>query len=128
MRPRKNLVQKKRLELMLDDLREGIVIVEGKHDVEALARLKIRSISFAQFIGGNLGTKSFQTEKIFYVWMDIDKGGADKEEKVVEMLDMIDGNIKYDVVLGKRVLKMLGITSVEQAYGRVRQVMASNVE
>ncbi len=128
MRPRKNLVQKKRLERMLNDLREGIVIVEGKHDVEALERLKIRSISFAQFIGGNIGTQSFQADRIFYVWMDADKGGADKEEKVVEMLDMIDGEIKYDVTLGRRVLKMLGITSVEQAYGMVRQVLESGVE
>ena len=128
MRPRKNLVQKKKLERMLNDLREGIVIVEGKHDVEALARLKIRSISFAQFIGGNARTTSFQADRTFYVWMDADRGGAVKEEKVVEMLGMIDGGVKYDVTLGKRILKMLGITSVEQSYGMVRQVLERGVE
>ena len=124
MQPKKDLLQKKRLERMLEALKEGIVIVEGKHDVETLQRLGIKSISFAQFIGGNLGTRSFQTSRTFYVWMDTDKGGEDKEQKVVEMLDAIDGGIKYDVTLGKRVLKMLGITSVEQAYGMVMQALA----
>lgn len=128
MRPRKNLVQKKRLERMLDDLRNGIVIVEGKHDVGTLERLRIKAISFPQFVGGNLGTISFKTDRVFYVWMDADKGGADKEQKVVNILDAMDGGIRYDVELGKRVLKMLGITSVEQAYGMVRQMLESNIE
>ena len=56
--------------------------------------------------------------------MDMDKGGEDKEQKLVEMLDTIDGGIRYDTALGKRVLKMLGITSVEQAYGMVTQALA----
>lgn len=123
MRPQKDTVQRKRLERMLGELKEGIVIVEGKHDVETLGRLGIRSVSFSQFMGGNLGTRWFQIHKTFYIWMDLDKGGEDKEGKVINLMERIDGNVKYDVNLGKRVLKMLGITSVEQAYGMVEEVL-----
>lgn len=125
MRPQKDSAQRKLLARMLDQLKEGIIIVEGKHDVETLRRLGIDSISFTQFIGGNIWTRTFQSNKMFYIWMDADRGGDDKEQKVVALIEAMDGDIKYNVKLGKRLLKILGITSVEQAYGMIEQMLAA---
>ncbi len=116
-------LKKRALQGILEKLEHGIVIVEGKHDVETLRKLGISSIAYANFIAGNINTTLLNTGMMFYVMMDADKGGEDKREKVVLLLSGMDNGIDYDTETGRRFLKMLGITSVEQAYGRVTQVM-----
>lgn len=115
--------RRNRLLDILERLRDGIVIVEGKHDVGALGRLEIPATSYNKFLSCNNSTTEFSTNRTFYIMMDADKGGRDKENKVINLLTSMDNAIEYNTELGKRLLRLLGITSVEQVCGRVEMVM-----
>lgn len=120
----KELYQRGRLDTILDKLRSGIVIVEGKHDVQTLSRLGVPAIAYDSFVSANRNTHQFYTDKTFYLMMDADKGGEDKLGKVLDILTGMDNYIAYNTELGRSFLKLLGITSVEQAYGKAQQIFA----
>jgi 5S rRNA maturation endonuclease (ribonuclease M5) len=115
--------RRSRLLDILERLRNGIVIVEGKHDVGALGRLEIPATSYNKFLSCNSSTTEFSTNRTFYIMMDADKGGRDKENKVISLLTSMNNAIDYNTALGKSLLHLLGITSVEQACGRVEWIM-----
>ena len=122
-RVQKQVYQRGRLDSILEKLKDGIVIVEGKHDVDTLRRLGISSIPYGKFMSTNMYTHEFQTEKTFYLMMDADKGGEDKGQKILSLLTGFDNYVVYNTELGRSFLKLLGITSVEQAYGKVQHIM-----
>ncbi len=119
-----DVTKKRALQRLLEKLSEGIVIVEGKHDVNTLKRLGIRAVEFSNFMGANIGTRLFMSSRPFYVMMDRDNGGEDKKEKVISVLSSMENPVDYDTETGDRFLRILGITSVEQAYRPVVQVMS----
>ncbi|MCL5429878.1 MAG: hypothetical protein M1504_00180 [Candidatus Marsarchaeota archaeon] len=115
--------RKRRLENMLESLKEGVVVVEGIHDVAALKKLDIDAITYSKFMSGNGHTEALYGDRTIYILMDADNGGEDKESKVLQLLDMMDTTMAHDTELGKRLLKLLGITSIEQIYGKARSVL-----
>ena len=124
MRNSLEVAKKRALQRLLEKLREGIVIVEGKHDVYTLKRLGIAAVEFSNFMRSNIGTTLFMSSRPFYVMMDRDNGGEDKREKVISVLSSMDNPVDYDTETGDRFLRILGITSVEQAYRPAVQVMS----
>jgi 5S rRNA maturation endonuclease (ribonuclease M5) len=104
---------------ILDELRQGTVIVEGAHDVRALAYLGVPSIPFSRVSGPALGCSSRKV----YLLMDNDRGGAEKSEKLrSRILELGEGYV-INEVLGKRMLRMLNATSVEQIKGPIDEAL-----
>ena len=106
---------------IMDTLGSGEVIVEGKHDVNTLSRLGISSItlgSFGKMQGGKIPMRLF-------IMMDLDKGGDIKEREAVSLAMERYPNCTVDTETGKRFLKMLNLTSIEQAYCPVREIIES---
>lgn len=111
----------KRIANMLEDLRSGTVIVEGKHDVEKLRLLDIESHTCNSILRG-AGLPPHN--KTVFIFMDDDKGGAEKHAKLMSLLESHDG---YDIdeLLGRHMLRGLNITSVEQICKPVQLALGS---
>ena len=104
---------------ILDELRQGTVIVEGAHDVSALASFGIESIPFSKVSGDTLGCSCRKV----YLLMDNDRGGVEKGEKMRSKILELGEGYSVDEVTGKRMLKMLNATSVEQIVGPINEVL-----
>lgn len=104
---------------ILDELRQGTVVVEGPHDVRALAYFGVQSIPFSKVSEQTLGC----SQRKVYLLMDNDRGGAEKGEKLkARILEFGEGYV-IDEVLGRRILKMLNATSVEQIKGPIDEAL-----
>lgn len=109
----------RQLKVLLAKLSLGTVIVEGKHDAEKLERFGIIALTYPQVsmrVIGNL-------QKIIYVMVDRDRGGEEKARKLSAMLHEQAPNSKVDWETGRRLLKMLGLTSIEQVYAPITEML-----
>ena len=104
---------------ILDELRQGTVVVEGPHDVNALSSFGIESIPFSRVSGDALGCSCRKV----YLLMDNDRGGAEKAEKMKSKILELGEGYAVNEVLGKRMLKMLNATSVEQIVGPIKEAL-----
>jgi 5S rRNA maturation endonuclease (ribonuclease M5) len=117
--------KRKLIEGILGSFRAGFVVVEGKHDVATLARLGVSAVRLGALPGKVDAIRAAAPKATFYIVMDMDRGGADKEGRAISFLTSVDQAIKYDTGMGRRFLKALGITSVEQAYKRVEELLGT---
>jgi len=104
-----------KLNSMIKKFKNGIVIVEGKHDIETLKKLDVPAMTYNHFISVSKSGKIIKSDRIFYIFMDLDKGGFDKRDKVIDIIKT-QSDIEYNVTLGRRLLEFLNVTSVEQIY------------
>ena len=120
-RLRKAKSDKKSLQNLFDLLMDGTVIVEGKHDIEVLKDFGIGAIPYTKF--SNTIDCSLRNGKTFYLLMDMDKGGEDKERKAIEIIQTHYPGCRIDTDAGKRLLRMLGCIAVEQIGQRARSIL-----
>lgn len=106
----------------LEDLRGSTVIVEGWHDVEKLKRLGINAHTCDSVLHG---CDSLPHDKKIIIFVDDDKGGETKRAKLISMLES-QGDYRIDELLGRRMLRRLNITSVEQICGPVQLALGSS--
>ena len=111
MQNNKTEESRKKIAAMLDKLSRGVVVVEGKHDIDMFMKLGISAISYDRLMRNHI---DIEEGKIVYLIMDNDNGGYDKESKALSFL--IERNCNVNTELGHYLLKLLNITSVEQAY------------
>lgn len=93
----------------LEEISNGAVVVEGKHDVQAMGKLGIQAYTFYQV----LRNPQMLANKKVYVLFDLDNGGEDKREKLERAVEGVK-NCELDFSTGEKMLKRLNITSVEQ--------------
>lgn len=103
---------------ILEALRLGTVVVEGIHDVRTLQRFGIEAVPYSKLAGSlpDVG-------RTVYVLTDDDRGGEEKKRKIITVLLESDKRYVIDDTLGRRLLRMLNATSVEQVYGPIEEVM-----
>lgn len=111
----------KAAEAMLSRLREGMVIVEGKHDVPRMEELGIRAVTYYKAVtdSGAVGKGT-----IIYLLTDSDKGGEEKKGKLISALLERDKSLEIDTELGGRLLRMLNLTSIEQIGKPMAELLA----
>ena len=112
---------KKSLQNLFALLMEGTVIVEGKHDTEVLKSFGIEAIPYTKF--SNTIDCNLRNGRTFYLLMDLDKGGEDKERKAIEIIHTHYPGCSIDTDLGRKLLRMLGCISVEQIGQRARSIL-----
>jgi 5S rRNA maturation endonuclease (ribonuclease M5) len=103
---------------ILEALRLGTVVVEGMHDVRTLQRFGIMSLPYSR-----LANSLPSVGKTVYVLTDDDRGGEEKKRKIMAILLESDKRYAIDDTLGRRLLRMLNATSVEQVYGPIEELM-----
>ncbi|MGC8587250.1 MAG: hypothetical protein ACP5K9_03115 [Candidatus Micrarchaeia archaeon] len=118
MQNNKTEESRKKIAAMLDKLSRGVVVVEGKHDIDMFMKLGISAISYDRLMRNHI---DIEEGKIVYLIMDNDNGGYDKESKALSFL--IERNCNVNTELGHYLLKLLNITSVEQAYQPIMDVL-----
>ena len=101
---------------IMAELARSTVIVEGKHDVDALASLGIAAITEGSIARNSIDGKVF-------LLMDNDRRGMQRRERLYNKLLEMDKEIRIDVASGERLQKMLNITSIEQLCRPVREAM-----
>ncbi len=102
-------------------LRDGYVIVEGKHDARALEKLGIHSLYW-----NSIPKTGLANGKTFYIMTDRDKGGEEKREKAISALLGMDSASDIDTDTGAFFMKLLGITSVEQAIRPAEEILGDD--
>ncbi len=101
---------------IMAELACSTVIVEGKHDVDALASLGIAAITEGSIARNRIEGK-------ICLLMDNDRRGIQRRERLYNRLLEMDKGIRIDIASGERLQKMLNITSIEQLCGPVREAM-----
>ena len=119
MQRSKDEARARTIKRMLDELAQGTVVVEGIHDVKTLAHFGIDSIPFSRVSGNTLGCPCRKV----YLFMDNDRGGAEKMEKIKSKIVEMGAGYSVNEVLGKRMLKLLNATSVEQMKGPITEAL-----
>ena len=102
---------------MIAELACSTVIVEGRHDVKALAKLGIAAVTEGSLV------RSAITEGKVYLLMDNDRRGFERRERLYNRLLEMDKSISIDTALGERLQKLLNITSIEQMCRPVQEAM-----
>ena len=102
---------------MMAELACSTVIVEGRHDVKALAKLGIPAVT-----EGSLVRSAIIAGKV-YLLMDNDRRGLERRERLYNRLLEMDKGISIDTTLGERLQKLLNITSIEQLCRPVQEAM-----
>ncbi len=120
-REKKEGKKEKAINLILSGLSDGLLLVEGKHDVKTLARLGFRSYTYNSFI--KAAAYAPRQTKVFILG-DRDRRGIEKSEIVAGML--CDLGFEVDTESGMRLLKILNSSSVEEIYAPM--VQALNLE
>ena len=93
---------------MMAELACSTVIVEGRHDVKALAGLGIAAVT-----EGSIARNGIPEGKV-YLLTDNDRRGLERRERLYNKLLEMDKEIQIDTATGERLQKMLNITSIEQ--------------
>lgn len=109
-----------RLIRLLDFLANGTVVVEGKHDIEALRELGVEAVAYGAVECGRITP---DPEKTVYIAMDMDKGGEQKASRLVSRLLSVRKNYTINLDLPRSMLKMLNAKSVEQICGPARELI-----
>ncbi|MEM0149294.1 MAG: toprim domain-containing protein [Candidatus Micrarchaeaceae archaeon] len=117
---KRETAQKKALLNVLETIREGIVVVEGLHDIAALAKLNVKAINFDLL---PMIDKDALEEGTVYLMMDDDKGGHSKEEKAIKIILSINPNTRLDTFERDRLISILSITSIEEAYDKAIKII-----
>jgi len=107
---------------LLQQLREGVVIVEGKHDKDTLKEFGIDSFTFYEAASNPSKLSSF-AGKTIYILFDDDKGGEEKNRKMIELVTAYATHSKVNDSLAKRLLGLLNCTSIEQVSGPLRELL-----
>lgn len=112
MQRAKDEANAKQLQLMLETLKQAtsVSVAEGKHDLAALADFAIPAISCPQLFANGVRLKG----KTLYLLMDLDRGGEEKGRKAEAFVQERHPEARINNTLGPRLLKLLGIRSVEQ--------------
>ncbi len=89
---------------IMERLMDGSVIVEGKHDKKALARLGVESITYNALMSNGI---ALDPRKPVYLLMDLDNGGEEKARKATSAL--LERSVEFDINtdLGKSLLAIL---------------------
>ncbi len=101
-------------------------IVEGVHDLYALyyvselLDISIKAMTYDNFMKN--GIESECPARVF-VFTDEDYGGRIKQNSIVQKLDSMYSEIRYDTVTGKRILDLLGVKCVEQVKKPLKNAM-----
>lgn len=106
---------------ILKTLSSGFVIVEGAHDIAALNKLGLKSFAYSQVLSKQAVPAA---ECTVYLLTDSDKGGEEKKEKLLAVLREVNSGYKIDDVLGKHLMRLLNITSIEQICSPVEEILA----
>lgn len=102
---------------MLERLRNGIAIVEGKHDALVLERLGIPSFTYDSVINGSVSVCSHE----IFILMDNDRRGSEKRERLGSFL--LEKGLKADNKFGIRLLKMFNSVCIEEIYSPILQAL-----
>ena len=105
---------------MFGFLANGTVIVEGKHDKEALHELGVDSVIYTSVEKGRIIP---DRGKVVYIATDMDKGGDQKAAKLVSRLLSEYKGYTINSDLPRSILKMLNARSVEQICGPAKELM-----
>ena len=105
---------------MFEKLRKGTVIAEGIHDVRALRLFGVDALTYPRFAA----RAKFMNFRRAYILTDCDRGGDEKRQKIISALLESQPGCIIDESLGRRMLHMLGVTSVEQIHGPVEELLA----
>ena len=120
-REKKDGKKEKAINLILSRFSDGLLLVEGKHDVKTLVKLGLRSYTYNSFI--KAAAEAPRQTKVFILG-DRDRRGIEKSEIVANMLR--DLGFEVDTESGLRLLKILNSSSVEEIYAPM--VQALNLE
>jgi 5S rRNA maturation endonuclease (ribonuclease M5) len=112
--------KRRRLIAILDELREGVAVVEGKHDIKALRDLGISAFSYETVMRGRSGILPGAR---LYILTDIDRRGVEKAEAAYAELSVANASCSINRSKGVALLRMCNATSVEQIYRPVREIM-----
>ncbi|MGC8479494.1 MAG: hypothetical protein ACP5M9_02390 [Candidatus Micrarchaeia archaeon] len=104
-----------RVERLLFDLKSSFVIVEGKHDLNVLNKLGIKSYTYESV----MRKINVPTEKAILM-MDLDRRGVAKAEMVSSLL--LGENIAVDNKTGRSLLLLLNTIHVEGILTPVEQL------
>ncbi len=96
-------------------LKSSFVIVEGKHDINALKHLGISAHTYESV----MRSASMPTEKVV-ILMDLDRRGMEKAELASNALS--SGNAPVDITTGRSFLKMLNTVHVEGILSPIQQL------
>jgi hypothetical protein len=123
MQQSKREANAKQLMLFLEVLRRptSIAVSEGKHDTAVWSELGVRSVSVPQLFAGGVGLRGMTA----YIAMDLDKAGEEKARKAVAYLRERHPSTRVNETLVSRMLKMLGVTCVEQMRKPVAELTGS---
>ncbi len=111
--------RKRKVEQILELLKGGTVIVEGRHDIRVLSMLGIRAIPYERIV--NMKEAPDPNETV-YIMVDSDKGGDQKSEKIMDALLTIDKRYTINSDVSQKLLKMLNLTSVEQLTRPIEEI------
>jgi len=112
-------------------LKRAYVVVEGGHDVDALADFGITAMTYSAAIANicSLVRQAHDERKEIIILFDLDKGGDDKMCKLLLAFESaLDGDtsaVKINTELGRHFLKILSVTSVEQIRAPASELTAT---
>ncbi len=101
---------------MLFRFKEGSVVVEGKHDAEALRKLGIASYTYECIMRGARP----QQHNVF-ILTDADRRGLEKRERLLAVLS--EEGYKADYRAGENMLSMLNSRCIEEIYSPAMQAL-----
>ncbi len=119
MQRMKDEERQRQIQTILHTLSHGTVVVEGKHDVGVLARFGIHAVKYSWLVTHGLPSAAGTV----YLLMDRDKGGDEKRRKIMSALLEAQAGFVINEAIGRRMLKMLNVTSVEQIYGPMQEAL-----
>ena len=100
---------------MLLTFKSSFVIVEGKHDINALKQLGISAHTYESVMRSVYVPK----EKVV-ILMDLDRRGIEKAELASNALSSV--NLPVDITTGRSFLKMLNTVHVEGVLAPIEQL------
>lgn len=112
--------RKRRLISILHELRQGSVVVEGRHDIAVMQSLGIRAL---QYNGVITGKTALNPSRKVYLFTDTDRRGMEKAETLASALFSIDGRYTMNRNLAYSLLGMCNATSVEQISKPIEEIM-----
>ncbi len=111
---------RERLSTILFELKNGVVVVEGKHDVAVMERLGICTSTYERVMRGGLTVP--EGAKVF-ILTDDDRRGSEKADAVSGFLSGSLGPCRLDRETGLRLLDLCNATSVEQVSKPIEKIM-----
>ncbi len=101
----------------LDGFGEGVVVAEGDHDVRAYKKVSVEAITVNQLLKGAVP----RAPRIFFLTMDLNDG-KEKERKARSYILEKFPQSKINTSAGEGLQKALGVTSIEEIVGPIKEV------